>query len=199
MPPTMKNTRTYTYHPASGLLEVAISRANELVGLEIWRQKAPTPRLGPHHSGQWAQRERQLQEAQHRRPRRKRKRHFGIRGCGVILPAPKPRARGALRGLSTSETAIAVLKLCPGDPCVRARHAAAATCAKTQQQRLQRRPPRAPPLPACTGGSGGAWSRVWGCVGAQKVARGGARRLWRCSEAGGPPTSAARPARPAAL
>ena len=25
------------------------------------------------------------------------------------------------------------------------------------------------------------------------------RRLWRCSEAGGPPTSAARPARPAAL
>ena len=96
------------------------------------------------------------------------------RGCGVIFFAQKPRARGALRGLSTSETAIAVLKLCPGDPCVRARHAAAATCAKTQQQRLRRRPPRAPPLPACTGGSGGAWSRVWGCVGAQKVARGGA-------------------------
>ena len=32
-------------------LELTISGANELVGLEIWRQKAPAPRLGPHHSG----------------------------------------------------------------------------------------------------------------------------------------------------
>ena len=27
------------------------ARANELVGLEFWRQKGPAPRLGPHHSG----------------------------------------------------------------------------------------------------------------------------------------------------
>ena len=54
------------------------------------------------------------------------------RGSGVIFFAPKPRARGALGGFGTSEIAIAVLKLCPGDPCVRARLAAAATCAKTR-------------------------------------------------------------------
>ena len=89
-----------------------------------------------------------------------------LRGAGVIFFAPKPRARGALGGSGTSEIAIAVLKLCPGDPCVRARHAAAATCAKTQQQRLRRRPPRAPRflhvLGALVGlgaGFGGPWSR----------------------------------------
>ena len=99
------------------------------------------------------------------------------RGAEVIFSAPKPRARGALGGFSTSEIAIAVLKLCPGDPCVRARHAAAATCAETQQQRLRRRPPRAPPLPACTGVSGRARMPLL-------LARGRAVRPWRGSFVG---------------
>ena len=97
-----------------------------------------------------------------------------LRGGGVIFPAKKPRARGALRGLSTSEIAKTVLKICQSDPCVRARVAAAATCAKMHQQRPQSRPPRACSLPSVAGGSGGAWRPVWGWVGVQKVARGGA-------------------------
>ena len=97
-----------------------------------------------------------------------------LRGGGVIFPAQKPRARGALMGLSTSEIAETVLKICQSDPCVRARVAAAATCAKMHQQRPQSRPPRACSLPSVAGGSGGAWRPVWGWVEVQKVARGGA-------------------------
>ena len=93
----------------------------------------------------------------------------------LIFSAPKPRARGALGGFGTSEIAIAVLKLCPGDPCVRARHAAAATCAETQQQRLRRRPPRAPRFLHVLGALVGLGAEFGGACGSRRSPRGG---LW---------------------
>ena len=97
-----------------------------------------------------------------------------LQGPRAHIFRPKTASKGGSKGFKHLRNRYSSTKIMPRRPMCTSAACGGSDMRKNAAAATPTAPPACPPLPACTGGSGGAWSRVWGCVGAHKVARGGA-------------------------